>query len=143
MSPRRNPWLLAGGLASGLAALAHLACVAGGANWYRAIGAPPRVVRAVEFGSPRPALMAIGIAAVLAVWAAYALAGAGLIRRLPLLRLVLIGVAAVYLVRGLLFRPEMLGRPDLSPAFALWSAAIVFAMGLIHAIGLWRGWNQL
>jgi len=139
----RNTWLFAGGVASALAALAHLACVAGGAAWYRALGAPPRVVRAVEFGSTRPALMAIGIAVILAIWAAYALAGAGVIRRLPLLRVGLIGIAAVYVVRGLMFRPEMLGRPDLSESFALGSAAIVLAMGLMHAVGLWCGWNQL
>jgi hypothetical protein len=135
--------LLAGGAASVVAALAHLVCIAGGAAWYRWLGAPPQVVRAVEFGAWRPALFTVGIAAGLAIAAAYAFAGAGVIRRLPLLRIGLIAIAAVYLLRGLLFRPEMLGRPDLSEAFALWSAGIVLVMGLLHAIGLWRGWNQL
>jgi hypothetical protein len=139
----RNPWLLAGGIASGLAALLHLACIAGGSAWYRAVGAPPQVVHAIERGAWRPVLVTIGIAAGLTIWAAYALAGAGMIRRLPLLRLALIGITAVYLLRGLMFRPELLGRPDLSQTFALWSAGIVFAMGLVHAIGLRRGWNEL
>jgi hypothetical protein len=139
----RNPWLLAGGIASALAAVAHLACIAGGSAWYRVLGAPPEMVRAVEFGSWRPAIATAAIAAVLAVWAAYALAGAGIIRRLPLLRLALIVVTAVYLLRGLMFRPALLGRPDLSESFALVSASIVLAMGLVHAIGLWRGWTYL
>ncbi|MDT8759365.1 hypothetical protein MZO42_11715 [Sphingomonas psychrotolerans] len=143
MSAARNPWLLAGGLASVAAALAHLACIAGGSSLYRAIGAPPQVVRAVELGSSRPAWFTMGIAAGLMIAAAYAFAGAGVIRRLPLLRLGLIAIAAVYVGRGLLFRPEMLGRPDLSQTFALVSAAIVLAMGLVHAVGLWRGWKQL
>jgi hypothetical protein len=139
----RNPWLLFGGVASALAAVAHLVCIAGGSAWYRFLGAPPQVVRAVEFGAWRPAVFTMGIAAGLAIWAAYALSGAGVIRRLPLLRLALIGITAVYVARGLLFRPAMLGRPDLSESFALLSAAIVLAMGLVHAVGLWRGWKQL
>jgi hypothetical protein len=143
MTSTRNPWLLAGGIASAAAALAHLACIAGGSAWYRALGAPPQVVHAVERGDWRPVLFTIGIAAGLAIWAFYAFAGAGIVRRLPLLRLALIGITAVYILRGLLFRPEMLGRPDLSAAFALGSAAIVLAMGLVHAVGLWRGWKQL
>ncbi|AQR75448.1 hypothetical protein [Sphingomonas sp. LM7] len=143
MSWGRNPWLLAGGLASALAAIAHLACIAGGSAWFRALGAPPQVVRGVELGRWQPVAATVAIAALLLVWAAYALAGAGLIRRLPLLRLGLIAITAVYLLRGMLFRPEMLGRPDLSQTFALVSAGIVLAMGLVHAIGLWRGWNDL
>ena len=143
MTRAHSPWLLAGGVASAVAGLAHLACIAGGSAWYRALGAPPQVVHAVERGAWRPMLLTIGIALGLMIWAAYALAGAGVIRRLPLLRIALIGITAVYVVRGLLFRPEMLGRTDLSGMFALWSAAIVLAMGLAHAIGLWRGWNEL
>ena len=143
MTAARNPWLLAGGLASAAAAMAHLACIAGGSIWFRAIGAPPPVVHAVERGEWRPLLMTVAIAALLMLWAAYAFAGAGVVRRLPLLRLALIGITAVYVLRGLLFRPEMLGRPDLSASFALGSAGIVLAMGLVHAVGLWRGWKQL
>lgn len=140
----RNPWLLAGGIASALASVAHLACIVGGSSWYRALGAPSRLVRAAEFGSWRPALFAIGIATLLAIWSLYAFAGAGLVRRLPWMRPALIAITAVYLLRGLvLVRPALLRRPDLSENFLLVSSAIVLAMGLVHAAGLWRGWNDL
>ncbi len=142
--PLHNPWLLVGGAASGLAALAHLACIVGGPGWYRAMGAPEGYARAAERGMWTPALVTFAIAALLALWAAYGLSGAGLIGRLPLLRLGLIAIAAVYLVRGLMvFYPSLLGRPDLSPAFMLWSSMIVLAMGLVYAVGIWWGWSDL
>ena len=140
----RNPWLLVGGLASVAAALAHVACIVAGPDWYRAMGAPEGYARAAERGSWTPALVTISIAALIAAWAAYAFSGAGVIGRLPLLRLGLVAITAVYLLRGLMvFTPTLFGRPDLSPTFILWSSVIVLAMGLIHAIGLWRGWTQL
>lgn len=140
----RNPWLLAGGAASLLAALAHLACILGGPSWYRWMGAGERMARAAEQGAWGPALITIGIAGVLAVWGAYAFSGAGIIGRLPLLRIVLLGITIVYLLRGLVFLwPSGLGRPDLSASFILWSSLIVLGIGLLHAVGLWRGWNDV
>jgi hypothetical protein len=122
----------------------HLACIAGGPSWYRFLGAGEGMARAAERGEPRPALITAGIAIVLAIWACYAFSGAGLIARLPLLRIALPAIACVYLLRGLvLFVPGMLRRPDLSPAFLVWSSLIVLAIGAIHAIGTWRAWPTL
>ncbi len=140
----RNPWLIVAGGSSAFAALAHIACIVGGAQWYRTLGAPPGYVRAAERGSWMPGLMTAGIAALLTLCAAYAFAGAGLTARLPLLRLGLLTITAVYLLRGMIVvYPRLLGRPDLSASFVLWSSIIVLAMGLVHAIGVWRGWKDL
>ena len=108
------------------------------------MGAPSAYVRAAEAGRWVTPLMTLAVAGVLLVWAAYALSGAGVIARLPLLRLALGAITVVYLLRGLaMFAPALLRRPDLSPGFILWSSAIVLAMGIVHAVGLWRGWNSL
>jgi hypothetical protein len=140
----RNPWLIAGGGLSLAAALVHLGCIVGGPAWYRFFGAGEGMARAAARGDWRPAAIAAGIAALLAIWAAYAFSGAGLIGRLPLLRTALLAITAVYLLRGLvLFRPSLLGRPDLSSGFLLWSSLIVLAIGLIHAVGTWRAWPTL
>ncbi len=89
-------------------------------------------------------MITLGVAAVLFIWAGYAFSGAGLISRLPLLRTGLVVITAIYLLRGLvLFRPSMLGRPDLSAAFLFWSSLTVLAIGLVHGVGTWRGWNTL
>jgi hypothetical protein len=141
---RRNPWLIAAGTLSAAAALLHLAVIAGGPDWYRFFGAGERMARAAERGSATPALMTVAIASVLALWAAYAFAGAGLIRRLPLLRTGLVAISAIYLARGLfVLSPSSFARPDLSAGFMLWSSLIVLAFGLAYAIGTWRAWPYL
>jgi len=102
------------------------------------------MARAAELGHWRPALFAIGIAALLTLAAAYAFSGAGLIARLPLLRIGLVVISAVYLLRGLVvLMPSALGRPDLTTTFLIWSSLIVLFYGLVHAIGTWRAWNTL
>jgi hypothetical protein len=139
----QNHWLLAAAILSGGAAVAHLACIVGGPAWYRTFGAGERMVRMVQQGSATPTLVTLCIAAMLAGWSAYALSGAGVLVRLPLLRPVLTAITAAYLLRAavlpLLFRL----MPDRSTAFLIWSSAIVLGFGLVHATGLALGWAQL
>ena len=141
---RRNGWLIVGGWLSLVAALLHLAVIVGGADWYLALGAGEAMASADERGSWMPALITLGIAAVLAIWAAYAFAAAGMIRRLPLMRTALVLISAIYLARGLfVLDPSAFARPDLSPEFMLWSSLIVLAYGLTYAVGTWRAWPYL
>ena len=136
-------WLIVGGALSAIAALAHLAVIAGGPDWYRFFGAGEGMARAAERGELRPTLITIGIAAMLFVWAAYAFSGAGLIGRLPLLRTGLVVISAVYLLRGLAPIPVLLFRPQLAGPFLWWSSAIVLVYGLAYAIGTWAAWPRL
>ena len=137
-------WLTLGGGLSLAAAIAHLAAIAGGPSWYRMMGAGERIARAAERGEAFPAIVTVGIALVLVGWAAYAASGAGLIGRLPLLRPALIAIAVVCLARGsALFWPGLLRRPDLTPAFVVWSSLIVLTMGAVYAIGIWKAWPLL
>ena len=139
-----NRWLIAAGLMSATAALLHLAVIAGGADWYRFFGAGEALARADERGSWTPALITFGIAAVLAIWAAYAFAAAGAIRRLPLMRTALVLISAIYLGRGLfVLAPSAFARPDLSAEFMLSSSLIVLVVGLTYAVGTWQAWSDL
>jgi hypothetical protein len=138
-----NPWLVAGGILSALAAILHLAVIAGGPDWYRFVGAGEEMARMAERGMLRPALITIAIAAILAIWSAYAFAGAGLLPRLPLIRTALVAITAVYLIRGLALVPLALLRPALVDSFALWSSLIVLAYGIVHAVGTYRAWPAL
>ena len=138
---RTNPWLVAGGVLSAIAALLHIGVIVGGPDWYRFFGAGEGMARMAEAGSPVPALVTAAIAVVLAIWAAYAFAGAGLIRRLPLMRTALVAISAIYLARGLLIVPVLL-TPG-APAFDVWSSLIVLGFGLVYAIGTARAWSDL
>ena len=137
----RNPWLVAGGVLSMAASLLHIGCIINGPGWYRLFGAPEPLIRALENGDPTLHWMTAAIALILAVWAAYAFAGAGLIRRLPLMRTALAAISAIYLVRGLLIVPALL-QADPRP-FDIWSSLIVLGYGLAYLIGTWRAWPEL
>jgi len=137
---RSNPWLIAGGTLSALAALLHVAIIIGGPDWYRFFGAGEEMARAAERGMARPAILTVGIATILGIWSLYAFSGAGLIRRLPLLRTGLLAISAVYLVRALAPLPIALLAPERLTAFLLWSSLIVLVYGLAYAIGTWRAW---
>lgn len=142
MTQDRN-WLIVGGVLSAIAALAHLAVIAGGPDWYRFFGAGEGMARAAERGELRPTLITIGIAAMLFAWAAYAFSGAGLIPRLPLLRTALVAISAVYLLRALAPVAILLFRPGLMSPFVWWSSAIVLVYGLAYAIGTYAAWPRL
>lgn len=136
-----NPWLAVGGALSAAAALAHLAIIVGGPRWYDFFGAGPRMVRLAEQGSPKAALITLGIAAVLAIWAAFAFSGAGLIPRLPLLKLALLAITAVYVVRAVGYIPALMVAGAPVGTFAWVSSAIVLIYAVVHVLGtleLWR-----
>lgn len=138
----RTRLLLAGGALTAAASLLHLAIIAGGPPWYRFFGAGERMARNAARGSPLPTLITATIAAVLGVWALYAFSGAGVIRRLPLLRPALAAIAAVYLARGILGIPlvllvdhpyprELRGRMT----FMAVTSAVCIVLGVCYAAG--------
>lgn len=127
--------LMAAGVLTALASLAHLACIVLGAPAYRAMGAGERMARAAAAGRPGPAVVTLAIALVLAAWAAYAFSGAGLLAPLPYTGVVLPAVAAVLLARAI-------GFPLLRPAFpgnstTFWwvSSGLCLVLGLLFAAG--------
>lgn len=136
-----NAWLTAAGGLSAAAAVAHLAVIAGGPRWYDVFGAGPRMVRLAEQGSPTATVITLGIAAVLTVWAGYAFSGAGMIPRLPWLKLGLAAISAVYLLRAIGYIPALLAAGAPVGTFAWVSSAIVLVYAVVHIIGtlqLWR-----
>ncbi len=143
MNTQVNPCLLLGAVLSGLAALAHCAIVVGGPAWYRFFGAGEGMARAAQAGLWMPAVVTLAIAAVLGVWSAYALSGAGVIGRLPMLKPVLVIVTGVYLLRGSVGALFLLRAGEHSTTFVVWSSLICLCYGLVHAAGLARSWSKL
>lgn len=140
---RHNPGLIVGGVLSAAASVLHLAVIVGGPAWYRFFGAGEGMARMAEQGAWTPVVITLGIAAVLAVWAAYAFSGAGLIPRLPLLRTALVLISTVYLLRGLVLIPALALNPGGVTPFVVWSSLIVLVYGLAYAVGTWSGWSAL
>lgn len=140
---RGGSFLLAGGILSLIAALLHLGCILFGAEWFRFFGAPETLIQNYEAGAMGLVWMTIGIAIVLGIWAAYAFSGAGLLRRLPLLRTGLIVITAIYLLRAAALAPALMMAPYPRHEFDIWSSAIVLVYGLAYAVGTWLAWPTL
>jgi putative oxidoreductase len=139
---KRLRMLRAGGYGTAVASLLHIAIIVGGPAWYRFFGAGEHMALLAARGSTWPTLVTSCIAAILAVWAIYAFSGAGMIRRLPMLRLILALIAAIYLARGVLGVPVVLLVED--PYLDELKGRIVFmavsslaciALGLCYAAG--------
>lgn len=142
MAPDVNRMLVVAAVLSTLAALLHLAVIAGGPDWYRFFGAGERMARLAEAHSIVPTLVTLAIAAVLGTWAAYAAAAAGLMRPLPFTAAAMVAITAIYVLRGLAIVPSAV-LPAMRTPFNLWSSAICLAIGLVHAAGLWQVWKRL
>jgi hypothetical protein len=140
---QQNFFLIVGAVLSAIAALLHIGIVIKGASWYRFFGAGERFAQAAERGNRFPDVITFGIAAVLAMFAAYALSGAGVIAALPKLKLVLAAITSIYLLRGIAIVPLFVfARQHVTP-FLVWSSFICFGFGLVHLIGLMQVWHAL
>lgn len=138
-----NVFLIFAGILSAIVAMLHIGCIYFGAPWYRFFGAGEQMAVLAERGSIQPTLITSGIVLVLSIWSLYAFSAAGIIFRLPLVRIALILITVIYLVRGIagfFFVSSPMGR---SPEFWLWSSSICLCFGIIHLIGLKQQWTSL
>ena len=143
MQSPRNTFLIAGASLSAVAAFIHIGCIMFGGSWYRFFGAGEGIARMADAGHWYPPVIASALAALLFTWSAYALSGAGVIRRLPLLKFGLCVITAIYIARGLGFYAIMPLFPDNSITFWLVSSAICLSFGLVHFAGLRQAWSRI
>lgn len=143
MTESFNTALIIAGSLSAIAALLHVAIVLGGPGWYRFFGAGERLATAAEDGRWYPAIVTLGIAAVLMLWAAYALSGAGVLAPLPFLKVGLIIITGIYLVRGLAIIPLMIVSREKATPFIFWSSIICIVYGAAHLLGLAQNWHKV
>ncbi len=135
------------GVASAVVAVMHVVIVVLGGPAYRYFGAGEGMARMAESGSPLPAVLTGVVGALCAAWGAYAFSGAGIVRRLPLLRTSLILIGLAYLGRGLLLGPQLVWRfsgftsavPPRQLAFS--GAALLIGMG--YLAGTKQAWHSL
>jgi hypothetical protein len=138
----RRLWLkVAAGLSFSMAACQAVLSVWPAAAAY--FGAPPGLL------NDRVRLLVVGGAAALipALFGLYALSGAGIIRRLPLLRTALVGIGSLFLLRGLfiiftfLVALGVLQGRVLLPAVA--SHVVFLSAGVVYLGGAVLNWPTL
>lgn len=139
-----NRYLLAAAALNAIAAVLHLACIVFGPSWYRFFGAGERMVQLSAAGRIAPAIITTGIAAVLILWALYALSGATVILRLPFIRTALCAITAIYLLRGVSGFVLAVAAPgERSVSFWCWSSLICLAIGAMYLLGTRQAWDEL
>ena len=95
-------------------------------------------------GHIAPTLITTGIAVVLGTWSLYALSGAGVITRLPLVRTGLCIITGIYLLRGIAgFALAAVAPGERSVAFWCWSSLICLGIGALYLVGTRQVWSQL
>lgn len=129
-------------------ALLHIVIVVGGPEWYRFFGAGETMAQLAEAGSWQPAVFTLLISLVFFIWAIYTLSGAGIIRRLPFLRLALVAITIIYLLRGLagltgVVTILLLSNTSQGCAFLFWTSIICLLIGMVHIKGTYDCWPEL
>jgi hypothetical protein len=94
-------------------------------------------------------VVTLGVTLLLATWGFYGLSGAGLIRRLPLLRPGILVIGAIYITYGLLALSRLFGFAGFLPPSSVlhfqdfFVALGALTAGLFYCAGLAMGWKHL
>lgn len=137
-------WLTAAAALCFGIALLHAAIIFMDPHAYGYFGAP-ELGRAEAAGYRYPDLMTAGLVLVFAAFGAYALSGAGRIRRLPLLPVALALIGTVFTVRGLVLFPQLVqlaagtGAPPRMAVFSL----VSLMTGVAFLAGTLPRWRRL
>jgi hypothetical protein len=134
-----------GGVLSFAVALLHVVAIFIGAPAYRYLGAGEDMATAAESGSAFPALLTLFLVVIFAIWGFYGLSGAGVIRRLPLLKIALLLIGVVYTLRGVVVFQQLFQIAASSVEVA--SREIVFSLvsliiGLAYLLGTILNWRS-
>jgi len=142
----KNQWLILGGILSFAVALLHVVIIFIGAPAYRYFGAGEDMATAAESGSAFPALLTLFLAGIFAIWGFYGLSGAEVIRRLPLLKIALILIGAVYTLRGVAVFQQLFqiatSSAEVAPREIVFSL-ISLVIGSTYLIGTISNWSNL
>jgi hypothetical protein len=114
-------------------AAGHAVCLIWADSAFRAVGIEQDMRRLAEQGAALPYVVTLIVAAGFLVFGLYGLSGAGVVRRLPLLRPALVSIAAIYVLRGTLLGG--VGAVAAGNATQIAFAAVALAIGLCYASG--------
>ena len=137
-----------GAILTFLGGLLHIAIIIGGPGWYLASGAGEELAKLASSGSMYPAFLGSILVCIFFGWSAYALSGAGILRRLPFLKVCLMLIAVLCIVRGLygFFIPILFDNPyvvTLGMWFWVSSSVIWLVIGLFYAAGIRDNWSYI
>jgi len=135
--------LVVAALTSILTAVSQLLMILGGARAFEHMGAGKVLSEMAAAGSTTPAMIFSVLALLLFIAACYALSGAGVLRKLPALRSVLILIGLLYCARGSYLVYAMVDHPQILTPYLYISSVFYFIAGLLHLIGTALAWEDI
>ena len=116
-------------------AIAHTSCIYFGPECYAAQMAPPQIVESAQNGTYLAPIGTLFVSAIFVVLGLYALSGANIIRRLPLLNVGIYTIATLCIIRGLLPIQLWLRHPDKVSDIVLYAGYVWLIAGLLYLVG--------
>ena len=107
----QSKFLIAGGVIAAATAVWHLLCIVGGPSWYAFARAPEIVINSAKQGTLLAPVSTAVIASLMFTCTAYAFSGAGLIKKIPLLKSALVTIAFICLARAFITVPYLISSP--------------------------------
>jgi len=135
--------LIIAAMTSILSAVSQLLMILGGAPAYQQMGAGKTLSAMAAAGSSTPAMLFSVLALLLFIAACYALSGAGVFRKLPALRTVLLVIGVLYCARGGYLVYAYVDHPLILTPYLYVSSVFYFIAGLIHIIGTALAWEDI
>ena len=135
--------LMLAGISTTIVGILLLCVIVGGPEWYRIFGLGEHAANQVEQGSLKPHAQTFILAVMLIIWGCYAFSGAGLLKRLPLLKPSLVWITIIFLLRGIAFVPAYLFNPESVDNIIIISSFLCLTFGITYAVGLREVWVRL
>jgi hypothetical protein len=135
--------LMLAGIFTIIVGILFLFVIVGGPDWYRFVGLGELTASQVEQGMFEPQALTFVLAITLIIWGCYAFSGAGLLKRLPLLKPSLVWITIIFLLRGIAFVPAYLFSPESVDNMIIVSSFLCLSFGITYAIGLKEVWARL
>ncbi|MGI0119618.1 hypothetical protein [Zooshikella sp. RANM57] len=116
-------------------AVAHMSCIFLGPSCYSAQMAPQVVIQSAIDGTLIAPITTVFISILFITCGVFALSGAGILKKLPLLKLALASIATLCLLRGISTLPLSLLYPDKVSMFSISAGIVWFITGGLFMYG--------
>ncbi len=127
--------LILAALISAITAIAHLSCIYLGPSCYKAQMAPQQILQSAIDETWLAPISTAMVSSLFLVCTIYALSGAGIIRKLPLLRLFTYSIATLCIFRGTAIFPLSFLYPTVLSTSNILVGATWFVSGLLFFFG--------
>ncbi|WP_441004621.1 hypothetical protein [Pseudocolwellia agarivorans] len=94
--------LISAGVIASASAIWHLLCIFGGPSWFVFARAPQQIIESAQQGTMLAPISTVFVASLMFACTVFSFSAAGLIRKVPLLKSVLITIASLCMLRGLI-----------------------------------------